>query len=232
MPRRARLMLPGIAAHVIQRGNNRQACFYQSGDYRRYLSWLEEYSAEHECQIHAFCLMTNHVHLLLTGEKVESIALLMKHLGQRYTQYVNRRYNRSGTLWEGRYKSCLVWEASYLLACYRYIEMNPVRAGMVEHPAEYPWTSYRYNAQGDELNLITPHEHYLRLGLPRCKRTKNYRSLFHNCMPSEMMEQIRQSTRGNYALGSDVFVSKVETTLGCRAKRGKAGRPFSRVAEK
>lgn len=231
MPRRARLMLPGIAVHVIQRGNNRQACFYQIGDYRKYLAWLEEYSEEHGCQIHAFCLMTNHVHLLLTGYKAESTALLMKHLSQRYTQYINRKYNRSGTLWEGRYKSCLVWEVNYLLACYRYIEMNPVRAGMVDHPAEHRWTSYRSNAQGEASSLITPHAHYLQLGPQESDRTKNYRSLFHDRMPSDLIDQIRQSTNGNYALGSNQFVNEIEAALGCRARRGRVGRPFARADE-
>lgn len=231
MPRRARLMLPGIAVHVIQRGNNRQACFYRPSDHRKYLTWLSEYSEEHGCQIHAFCLMTNHVHLLLTGSKVESIALLMKHLGQRYTQYINRRYKRSGTLWEGRYKSCLVWEEQYLLACYRYIELNPVRAGMVKHPAEYQWTSYRSNAQDETLSLITPHTHYLQLGEQRSDRAKNYRSLFHERMSPNLVDQIRHSTNGNYALGSNQFVYEIETALGCRAKPGKVGRPCVRTEE-
>lgn len=131
MPRRARLSIPGIPWHIIQRGNNRTACFYADEDYRRYLDTLGEQAEKHGCQIHAYVLMTNHVHLLITPEREESAGLLMKHLGQRYVQYVNRTYRRSGTLWESRFRSCLAREEEYVLACYRYIELNPVRADMV-----------------------------------------------------------------------------------------------------
>ena len=139
MPRRARLVVPCIPWHIIQRGNNRTACFYENSDYQYYLDTLAEQAIKYGCRIHAYCLMTNHVHLLLTPEQYDSAALLMKHLGQRYVQYINRGYRRSGTLWEGRFRSCLVQERNYVLACYRYIEMNPVRAGMATHPAEYRW---------------------------------------------------------------------------------------------
>ena len=221
-------MLPGVAVHIIQRGNNRQACFYRNSDYRNYLTWLEEYAEVSGCQIHAYCLMTNHVHLLLTGKSVEGPGLLMKRLGQRYVQYINRKYRRSGTLWEGRYRSCLVSEDHDLLGCYRYIEMNPIRAGMVAHPAEYQWSSYRANAQGEASSLINPHIHYLQLGQEECGRIQSYRALFRNYLDSKVIEQIRQSTNGNYALGSSRFEREVSAALGRRAKRGKAGRPFSR----
>ena len=157
MPRRARLILPEVTVHVIQRGNNRQACFYQETDYRNYLDWLHEYAIECECRIHAYVLMTNHVHLLATPSQADSLRAMMKRLGQRYGQYINRTYQRSGTLWEGRYKSCLTSNETYVLGCYRYIELNPVRAGMIHHPAEYRWSSYRANAQGDKNSIITPH---------------------------------------------------------------------------
>ena len=226
MPRRARLMLPNVAVHIIQRGNNRQACFYQDHDYRNYLIWLEEYSEKSRCQIHAYCLMTNHVHLLLTGETVEGPGLLMKKLGQRYVQYINRSYQRSGTLWEGRYKSCLGREESYILGCYRYIELNPVRANMVAHPAEYRWSTYRANAQGEYSNLIKPHAHYLGLGLDDRSRGYNYRELFRYHLEPGLVDEIRRTTNGNYALGSSRFQSDVEAALGRRARPGKAGRPF------
>ena len=126
MPRRPRIVLPGTPLHLIQRGNNRQACFYSDSGYLVYLDWLGEYARKYECQIHAYVLMTNHVHLLVTPLKVESVGLLMKQLGQRYVQYINRSYRRSGTLWEGRYKSCVAEDDLYVLGCYRYIELNPV----------------------------------------------------------------------------------------------------------
>lgn len=144
--RRPRLTTANIPLHIIQRGNNRQACFFADEDYRCYLEWLEEYSHTSGCAIHAYVLMTNHVHLLLTPSEATSTCMLMKRLGQRYVQYVNRVYKRSGTLWEGRYRSCLAQDDLYLLACQRYIELNPVRATMVDTPDEYRWSSYRTNA--------------------------------------------------------------------------------------
>ena len=178
MPRRARLSVPGIPWHIIQRGNNRSACFYADEDYRLYLQHLEELSAKFGCAIHAYALMTNHVHLLLTPTMADSAALLMKHLGQRYVQYVNRTYQRSGTLWEGRFRSCLAQAEDYVLACYRYIELNPVRADMVRHPREYRWSSYRANAEGRANSLIQPHDLYKRLGRSADSRREAYRGLF------------------------------------------------------
>jgi len=127
MPRRARIVVPGISWHIIQRGNNRSACFYTDDDYHKYLDTLKEQADKYDCLVHAYCLMTNHVHLLLTPIHEDSASQLMKHLGQRYVQYINRTYNRSGTLWEGRFRSCLTQSNEYVLACYRYIELNPVR---------------------------------------------------------------------------------------------------------
>lgn len=156
MPRRARLAVPGIPWHIIQRGNNRSPCFYADEDYRRYLDTLAEQAVKYDCAIHAYVLMTNHVHLLLTPQQEDSAALLMKHLGQRYVQYINRTYRRSGTLWEGRFKSCLAQEERYVLTCYRYIELNPVRANMVARPEDYRWSSYHTNGIGQPDPLITP----------------------------------------------------------------------------
>ena len=137
MLRRARLAIAGIPWHIIQRGNNRSACFYTDEDYHYYLETLAEQAEKFECAVHAYCLMTNHVHLLLTPGEQNSAALLMKHLGQRYIQYINRTYRRTGTLWEGRFRSCLAQSDTYVLTCYRYIELNPVRASMVSNPADY-----------------------------------------------------------------------------------------------
>ena len=164
MPRRARLALAGVAWHIIQRGNNRSACFYAEEDYRRYLDTLKEQAEKYGCLIHAYVLMTNHVHLLVTPERADSAALMMKNLGQRYVQYINRTYKRSGTLWEGRFKSCLAQSEDYVLACYRYIELNPVRANMISHPRDYRWSSYCANAEGQLDALLTKHVEYLGLG--------------------------------------------------------------------
>ena len=151
----------------------------------------------------------------------------MKGLGQRYVQYVNRAYRRSGTLWEGRFRSCLMQEEAYVLACYRYIEMNPIRAGMVEHPAEYRWSSYRANAQGESSVLRCPHPLYQALGREEMLRAEAYRELFRYQLDAGLVDQIRVATNGNYALGSQKFSAEVETALGRRVTRGKPGRPKS-----
>jgi putative transposase len=225
MPRRARVLLPGVTLHLIQRGNNRSACFFAEEDYLFYLEHLADQARKHDCAIHAWCLMTNHVHLLLTPAKPESAGMLMKGLGQRYVQYINRTYRRSGTLWEGRFRSCLMQEDSYVLACYRYIEMNPVRAGMVEHPAEYRWSSYRANAQAEQSALITRHSLYQALGEATGARSEAYRELFRHQLELGLVDQIRSATNGNYALGSSRFTAEVERVLGRRVTRGKPGRP-------
>lgn len=225
MPRRARLAIPGIPWHIIQRGNNRSVCFYAEDDYRKYLDTLREQAKKYDCAIHAYVLMTNHVHLLLTPEKPDSAALLMKHLGQRYVQYVNRVYRRSGTLWEGRFRSCLTQSEDYVLACYRYIELNPVRANMVPHPREYPWSSYRANGEGVADPLLTPHDEYLRLGRRAEECCHLYRELFKAHMDPTRIDEIRQATNGNYALGNERFKTEIEQALQRRATPGRSGRP-------
>lgn len=227
MPRRPRIILPGVPVHLMQRGNNHQACFYTNEDYQVYLNWLGEYAEQSGCVIHAYALMTNHVHLLITPKITDSLATLMKHLGQRYVQYVNRTYRRSGTLWEGRFRSCLVQEESYLLGCCRYIELNPVRAGMVEHPADYRWSSYRIHTQGEISVFLKLHELYLALGLNDKERQLAYRELFRYQLEPGLVDEIRSATNGNYALGSSRFKEQVADALGRRVTRGKAGRPVS-----
>lgn len=164
MPRRPRLAIGGIPWHIIQRGNNRMACFYSDDDYRIYLQTLQQQAKKYHCAIHAYVLMNNHVYLLLTLKNLDSPSLMMKHLGQSYVQYINKTYRRSRTLWEGRFRSSLIQEETYIFTCSRYIELNPVRAGMVNDPGDYPWSSYRKNALGEENPLLTPHYLYTQLG--------------------------------------------------------------------
>ncbi len=225
MPRRPRLILPNVPLHLIQRGNNRQVCFAADEDYRFYLDWLKEYADKTGCQIHAYVLMTNHVHLLLSSPTSDAAGALMKALGQRYVQYFNRTYRRSGTLWEGRFRSCLTQQESYLLACQRYIELNPVRAGMVEHPGEYRWSSYRANAQGEDNPFIQPHELFLALGQGVEARQAAYRELFRYELEPNVVDEIRKATNGNFALGDARFGEQIAAVLGRRVLRGKAGRP-------
>lgn len=227
MPRRARLALPNVPLHIIQRGNNRQACFFADEDYRVYLQWFGEYATRTGCRIHAYVLMTNHVHLLISTERSESVGALLKALGQRYVQYINRSYRRSGTLWEGRFRSCLTQEETYLLSCQRYIELNPVRAGMVQHPADYRWSSYRANAQGEADALLSPHPLYEALGQDAPGRQAAYRELFCHELDPGLVDEIRDATNGNYALGNERFAKEVAESLGRRAVPGKPGRPRS-----
>ena len=229
MPRRARLVVPGIPWHIIQRGNNRSACFYADDDYHKYLDILKEQANKHGCLVHAYCLMSNHIHLLLTPMFENSASLLMKHLGQRYVQYINRTYKRSGTLWEGRYRSCLTQSEEYVLACYRYIELNPVRAQMVDHPADYPWSSYQVNGQGRKSELLTSHDEYNRLANSDTLRQKHYRDLFDTQMEHGLITEIRQSTNGNYALGNEQFKEEIAKILNQRVTPGRAGRPEKRI---
>ena len=228
MPRRARLAISGIPWHIIQRGNNRTACFYAEEDYRQFLDALRDMAEKFECAVHAYVLMTNHVHLLITPSRKDSAGLLMKHLGQRYVQYINRCYGRSGTLWEGRFRSCLAQSESYVLACYRYIELNPVRANMVAHPRDYRWSSYRANAEGRVDALLTPHPEYLRMGGNEPDRLHAYRQLFTAHLDPQCIAEIRRATNGNYALGDEHFRGEIARMLNRRVTPGKGGRPAKR----
>lgn len=224
MPRRARLSIAGIPWHIIQRGNNRSACFYREEDYALYLALLEKQALKFSCQIHAYCLMTNHVHLLLTPPEKDSASLMMKHLGQCYVQAINRTYNRSGTLWEGRFKSCIAQEENYVMTCYAYIELNPVRAGMVQDPLDYQWSSYGYNGGGRESSLLTPHSIYLGLADNIEERLAVYRSQCRIALDNGKLTEIRSATNGNFVLGSSNFQEEIARTLRRRTQRGKPGR--------
>jgi putative transposase len=226
MPRRARLAIAGIPWHIMHRGNNRSPCFFRPDDYRYYLRVLSEQAVQHGCAIHAYVLMTNHVHLLITPAEQASAANMMKLVAQHHTQYINRTYERSGTLWEGRFKSCLSREESYVLTCYRYIELNPVRAGMVPHPGRYAWSSYASNGGEQTDPMLTPHPHYLGLGATTDERARVYRRFLAAWVDPNESAGIRQATIGNTVLGSPHFQEELAKTLGRRASRGRRGRPF------
>lgn len=228
MPRHARLRVAGIPFHVIQRGHNRQPCFFSVADRDYYLAELRQQAARHGVAVHAYVLMTNHVHLLMTSADADGIPELMKLLGQRYVRYVNQRQQRTGTLWAGRYRSCLVDTEGYLLVCHRYIELNPVRAGMVEHAGEYRWSSYRANALGEPGQLLSPHPVMESLGRDPADRHAAYRELFRNDLEPHVLEQIRASTNGGFALGSDRFQREMAERLRRRVRPLRRGCTRSR----
>ena len=229
MPRAKRLDLPDVTQHVIQRGNDRQACFFQEADYVRYLQDLCEASLRHDCRIHAYVLMTNHVHLLVTPAVVGGISRMMQSVGRKYVRYVNDSFGRTGTLWEGRYKASLVDNERYVLACYRYIELNPVRARMVASPEDYRWSSHRANARGVWSQLVSHHPVYLRLALDQDERLARYRELVEQAIPEEELAAIRLYVQRQRALGSNCFQSQVESLLRRRAGIGKPGRPKAKL---
>lgn len=219
MPRRARLRVAGLPLHIIQRGNNRTPCFYADEDSGLYLHFLGQLAQRFECAVHAYVLMTNHVHLLLTSDKNDGPSLLMKHLGQRYVQYVNKTYRRSGTLWEGRFRSSIVQRDGYALKCQRYIELNPVRAGMVKHPGEYRWSSYQINADLRRSTLIVPHQEYVGLGDTPEERAAAYRRSFRFELDPADLREIRLAANGGFALGNNRFKAEIAEMLGRRVER-------------
>ena len=214
MPRPPRHHLPGVPLHIIQRGNNRKPCFFNETDYTVYLDKLRYYAREYKVAIHSYVLMTNHVHLLLSPATTQGVSKMMQSLGRYYVRFVNGSYNRTGTLWEGRFKDSLVHSTQYLLKVSRYIEMNPVRAKMVEDPADYPWSSFQHNALGIQIKLITPHPVYLSLGESDSERQRNYCSLFKNEIPANTLQEIRSAINKSWVLGPGKFKREIEEQLG------------------
>jgi putative transposase len=208
----------------VQRGNNRQICFGDAADFGAYAHWLREATERWRVALHAWVFMNNHVHLLATPAEDAAVSGMMQDLGRRYVRYFNKRWGRSGTLWEGRFKSCLVQDGRYLLQCHRYIELNPVRAGMVSAPAEYGWSSYRANALGHESSLRTPHPEYLALG-NGATRLRHYQALVAEQLGDDATGRIRYVTERGLAFGGPEFVRGMEKDTGRQLRPGKRGRP-------
>lgn len=225
MPRPKRLNIAGVPQHLVQRGNNRQVCFQQQADYRLYLKLLKVACRRHYCDVHAYVLMTNHVHILMTPHKPEGASLVFRDLGRDYVRQFNKRHRRTGTLWEGRFKSSLVDTDQYLLACYRYIELNPVRARMVEKPADYPWSSYCANALGESSGLIIPHGMWLSLGNDDFRRRKAYLSLFDSTLSAAQLKSIQDGLSKGLPTGDSSFRRELEKLYSVTFGHGKRGRP-------
>ncbi|MSO72373.1 MAG: transposase [Rhodospirillaceae bacterium] len=219
MPRRPRVFLPGHPVHVVQRGNNRGTIFFGPKDAQNYLDWLREAATEHGVAVHAYVLMTNHIHLLVSPETAHALPRAMRHVNWRYSRYVNESQGRTGSLWEGRYRASLIEADAYFFACSRYIELNPVRAGMAATPAAYRWSSYKANAEGKADPVVAPHQLYTDLAATADQRAMAYRGLFDGALPEDALGAIRDAINGGWPLGRASFTALVSRH---------AGRPITR----
>ncbi|MES9902063.1 MAG: transposase [Sedimenticola sp.] len=225
MPRKPRFVIPGVPLHIVQRGHSHEPVFFEAEDYSAYLGWLKDGADRYQCEIHAYVLMTNHVHILVTPGGIDSVTRMIQYVGRHYVPFINQKYGKSGSLWEGRYKASLVQEETYLLSCMRYIELNPVRAGMVKSPAHYRWSSYRANAQGKENELIKKHRLYQKLDKNAFGRQTAYKALFKAYIDLSIHDDIRSAWQTGTPLGNDLFKEKVESTLKQKVGQARRGRP-------
>ena len=227
MARLPRLSVPAYPHHVIQRGNNRQAIFLTAGDYQRMLGLLEECAQQFDVAIHAYVLMDNHFHLLLTPQTREGLPRMMQAVGRRYVRYFNDIHGRSGTLWEGRYKSTLIETERYLLACMAYIDLNPVRAGMVTQARDYPWSSHGHYAGLRVDRMVTPHPLYWELGNTPFAREAAYARLVQDGLTVQQQQALTDSVLRGWALGSPDFVAELQKKTERRLTKSNPGRPVS-----
>jgi putative transposase len=225
MARKPRLFVADIPYHVVQRGNNKSPVFFTDQDYLFFLDVLQEAKVKHPCSIYSYCLMTNHFHLLLEPKDKDNISLLIKLLGAKYVHYINKVYTRTGTLWEGRFKCSLIDKESYFLSCLRYIETNPVRAGIVNAPELYCWSSYRFRAFGEKNPILDFDPWYNSLGNDDEERQFIYRQFFQNLMPEPAIKVIREMTNKGGIIGTDDFRTQIEEITQRRIVIRPPGRP-------
>ena len=225
MPRQPRLVVLGYPYHIILRGNNKCAIFYNDKDKRFFIECLKRSKEKTNSKIYAYCLMTNHAHFLIEPSKETGLAEMMQSLGRRYVRYVNTEYNRTGTLWEGRYKSSLVDKDEYLAACSRYIELNPVRAKMTGRPEEYGWSSFRSKASGMTEDIIDPDPIYVDMGKTAKERGSNYSKWVLEGVPEHELNLIRSATQKCGIIGSSTFTNRIEKAIGRSVALKPVGRP-------
>jgi len=231
MPRRPRLVIAGLPLHVTQRGVNRAAIFLDEQDHHLYLELLTKVAAANAVSVHAYALMSNHVHLFITPTRADDLAQAMRLLNQRYVAAFNRRHRRTGTLWESRFRSCLVDSERYALTLYRYIELNPVRAAMVDAPEHYPWSSARANLGIDSDPRVTPHAAYTALGHDIATRTKTYGEWLRSGVTDHDLIAIRIHLQQERALGCPRFQAMVARTLNRPVAVRSRGRPRAHEPE-
>jgi putative transposase len=228
MPRKPRFYLPNVPVHIVHRGHSRNPVFFEVQDYATYAYWLSESAKRYDIAIHAFVLMTNHVHLLVTPVDVQGPSNFMQYIGRRYVPYINHKYGRSGSIWEGRHKSSLVDADEYFITVMRYIELNPVRAGMVEVPGHYRWSSFCHNAGVREISFIQFHPLYHQLGASPAERSNAYQALFSSHIEQSVMKKIADAWQTGTPLGNDRFREKVEAQLSRKVGQARRGRPVKK----
>ncbi|WP_207923188.1 transposase [Marinomonas flavescens] len=225
MPRKPRFFLPEIPVHVVQRGASRDPVFFEDEDYKAYAFWMKEAAIKYDVAIHAFVLMTNHVHILLTVQYGAAVSQFMQHIGRCYVPFINHKYGRSGSIWEGRFKSSLVQSDRYFLAVMRYIELNPVRANIVGHPSLYRWSSFLHNCGTKQFSFITTHPIYNSLGINNQTRVCNYLSMFEHPTDIKESTSIRNAWQTGTPLGDNYFKGKIEAQLQQKVGQDHRGRP-------
>jgi putative transposase len=225
MARLPRLTLPGFVHHVIQRGNDRQVIVRDDADRETLLTLISENAVKHQVALHAYVLMDNHFHLLLTPETVEGVPQMMQAVGRRYVRYFNDRHRRTGTLWEGRYRSTLIQSERYLVACMAYLDLNPVRAGMVSAPEEFAWSSHRHYAGRASDRRLTPHALYWEMGNTPFAREAAYAEMVRAGIPAGVQHAVTESALHGWALGDAGFSSSLEQQTPRRLLPGRPGRP-------
>jgi putative transposase len=225
MPRKVRFFVANVPVHIVQRGHSRGPVFFEAANYQAYLRWLKEGALRYRVDIHAYALMTNHIHLLVTPSESKGVTRMMQYVGRYYVPYINGTNGTSGSIWEGRYKASLIHDEEYLLTCMRYIELNPVRANMARYPEDYQWSSYRYNGQGTADALVTPHALYKALGKNRESRVMAYQALFPTHLGEQVLNKIRAAWQTGTPLGNDIFREKIESILKCKVGQARRGRP-------
>jgi len=231
MPRKPRFFLPNVPNHVVQRGRNRDPVFYETADYLYYLTKLKDALIKYDVELHAYVLMTNHVHLLMSAKEVSGVSLVMQYVGRFYVSYINHKYGFSGSLWEGRFKSNLIDSDRYLFACMRYIELNPVRAGMVSSPDEYVYSSYHCNALNLADELITPHAEFVKLSDKLDLRSVFYANLFEQVIPNDVLAELKAGYQSGTPAGSGQFKESIEKVLQRKLGYAVRGRPKKIIVE-
>lgn len=228
MARLPRLVIPDQPHHIIQRGNDRQSIFRDTDDYQVFLRWMRDAATQFKVAIHAYVLMPNHLHFLASPSEPTGLARMMQWIGRQYVPYFNRKYVRIGTLWQGRYKATVIDSERYFMTCMRYIELNPVRAGIAAAPAEYPWSSCAHHVGAKPDSLISDHPLYWALGNTPFEREIAYRDLIEQALTSAEISELSDATLKGWALGSEQFKVSLERQTNRRVRPAKRGRPFKR----